>query len=369
MKPLHWIMVLSGLAVFTDRAMPQDEPSAADRLNRQLNTARKVGLQAALQVTGVLERTDRQKFPAIAVFSGQIREAVQDIDRKMPADQWPAFDVDKLLANNPAYWAAVYEVAPADPGMYILHSGLLIAEGEITRGAHVALIGVRSPAAKPLLPALKALYGFARQVERQAAGMVQVGIMRHDAKDYQGALEAYREVLQVFPRYGFAHYEVGFSLRTEAAGAGKKTEGIADPHFALARRHDPFQLNAYQGRFKGDQMKQMIALRRDAHPAWLKMNQTKLADPLPRDLPEQLAKGLLAAGLDEYALLARQLVVARRGRFDPVDHPEITKSLNRLAPGEVTDRTLKRLAGPTLDLLQLTRPEPKGDNKARSSDL
>jgi hypothetical protein len=39
-------------------------------------------------------------------------------------------DVDALVTNNPHYWQAYYEVVPGDPGLGLLHGGLLHFGGE-----------------------------------------------------------------------------------------------------------------------------------------------------------------------------------------------------------------------------------------------
>ena len=67
--------------------------------------------------------------------------------------------------------------------------------------------------------------------------------------------------------------------------------------------------------------------------------------------------GVSQAGIDELGLATRQVLVARRGRYAPSDHPYFTTSLRKLAPGEQTDELLKRLATGVLNLRQLVVPE------------
>ena len=59
------------------------------------------------------------------------------------------------------------------------------------------------------------------------------------------------------------------------------------------------------------------------------------------------------------ALATRQVLVARRGKYAPADHPFMVMSLQMLAPGKQTDSVLERLGGNgEMELRQLIAPEP-----------
>jgi len=75
------------------------------------------------------------------------------------------------------------------------------------------------------------------------------------------------------------------------------------------------------------------------------------------DVLEKLADSLQNANQHELALATRQILVSRRSSYAPADHPFITKSLQKLAPGKPTDETLERLAGGKLAFRQLIAPE------------
>lgn len=333
------------------------EPPEIAKLEERLDKLRRFAWMSADAITSKLEKTDHEKFPSIQAFVKDIRAATKDVDVDTPAHKWPPIDVDKLTTTNPNYWAAVYEVAPGDPAMYMLHGSLQFVGNEIVRGSNTFLLGARSSKATPLARQLNAVYSEAIRARYQADAIIREGIKLHDGQDYEGAAKVYRSVLEVFPANGFAHYELGYSLRSQAVKEKKPTRGISEPHFARARKHDPMQVIAYQGTFTPETLKQMTALRAEAHPAYQKLIRTRLSEPIPEELPSQLANGCQKAALHELALLSRQLVVANRGRFDPTDHPFITSSLRALAPGEVTEATLKRLAGANLTMLQLTKPQ------------
>ncbi len=58
--------------------------------------------------------------------------------------------------------------------------------------------------------------------------------------------------------------------------------------------------------------------------------------------------------MHELALVTRQVIVARRGRFDASDHPFLSASLRALAPDPITEGVIERLAGKQLNMIQLT---------------
>ena len=71
----------------------------------------------------------------------------------------------------------------------------------------------------------------------------------------------------------------------------------------------------------------------------------------------QLDEGCQEAQIDELALVLRSVLVARRGRYAPEDHPFIAKSVRTLAPGKITDEVVDKLAGRQLKLRQIVAPE------------
>jgi hypothetical protein len=189
--------------------------------------------------------------------------------------------------------------------------------------------------------------------------MTTKGTQSHDAGDYDGALREYRAAIALWPQNGFAHYEVGYTLREqEMVKAGKKklvpdtliingdikNSPEVEEAFAKARKHDPFQLKAYQGTDK-DLIRGFMALAKTGLPAWQKLA-SEPSKQHPDRVIEELAAACQEAGIHDLALAARQIIVARRGEFAPVDHPFITRNLRKLAPGKSTDAALKRLAGP-----------------------
>lgn len=125
--------------------------------------------------------------------------------------------------------------------------------------------------------------------------------------------------------------------------------------YAESRRHDAFQLNAYQGDDK-EVIAGLMTLVERGIPVWEKIAKNPGEAVEDKEL-EALAGACQDAQNHELGLTARQVVIARRKGYAPVDHPFLTTSLTRLAPGKPADQLLKRLAGGELVLRQLIATE------------
>jgi hypothetical protein len=130
---------------------------------------------------------------------------------------------------------------------------------------------------------------------------------------------------------------------TVTVNSGRTFSAPVKAAYSKARRHDPFQINAYQGDDK-ELIDALLVLAKTVMPAWQQVMQGR-GKLIELDVLQQLAAGLQEANLHELALPLRQVVVARRGRYDPSDHPFITTSLRQLVPGAQAEQTLQRLAG------------------------
>src|SRR5262249_35926262 len=153
-------------------------------------------------------------------------------------------------------------------------------------------------------------------------------------------------------------FEVGLSLyyqqlkkagkKPPAPGSVQVNEGSKfDPEvkaaYARARRHDPFQINAYQGDERAV-IDGFLALGRRGLPACGRLARD-WSKPAPDEVLTSLAGACQEAGVHELALVARQVLIARHGRYLPEDHPFISAGLKALAPGKATEQTLADLAG------------------------
>jgi len=228
------------------------EPPATPTLPA-LNEARKTGWELAMIVVEKLEAGDNNKWPGIAAWLKEFRNATKRIDLKTSPEKWPRLDVDSLMTRNPKFWDAYYEIAPGDPGAVLLQAGLLLAGGECDRAAYAIVIGSqRNGIPKAIWTGFDIILSQADTVKKKANVRVYEGIKLHDAGEYDAALKKYTQAIQEWPANGFAHYERGLTLReTDRAKTPKGNKETFSKEvveaFALARRHDPWQWKAYQG--------------------------------------------------------------------------------------------------------------------------
>ncbi len=305
-------------------------------------------------VVSTLEQGDNASFPAIGAWLSDFHRIAGKLDAKDTAKPFPAVNCDALVTRNPRFWAAYYQIPPGDPGLALLHSALLLSGGEAQRATAIATFGLQRPGIAPEFRyALSAVLSHAKSAQAASAELVRDGVKRQDDHDFDGALKKYDEAIRDWPGNSLAHYQRGFTLRAKAlAGTGKTgapvaNAAIADPPetlaaLALARRHDPLLVMAYQG---ADQSvsRSFMPLLRKAVPAWNTIR--KRSEPASRETLIVLASACREAGIDEYALALRQLLVATGGRYQPDDHAFIAPCLRRLAPGAPTESTLGLLAG------------------------
>ncbi len=356
------------------------QPPPAKLAHRALDEARYAGWELALVVVRKLEAGDLQKFPGIAAWLKDLRKATRGMHLKADPAKWPPLNADALLKRNPNFWRAYYEIAPADPGLVLLHAGLLLSAGEASRASYlIAVAGQRPGVPQAVRRGFDILVGHALKVAQRPEALVREGIALHDKGDYGGALKKYREALALWPAHGFAHFETGLTLfvrelvaagekppplnTVRVNGARKLSKEVAAA-YARARRHDPFQVNAYQGD-DPQVIRGLLALVKKGLPAWEKLVKAR-GERVPDAVLQDLAAACQEADIHELALAVRQVLAARRGRYAPADHPFIAASLRKLAPGPQTEEVLKQLAGGTLRVRQLIAPEaaPVGEPKA-----
>lgn len=382
MKRFLLSLVVAGLSLALGNPLHGDEPYAKASY-RELHDARRSGWQVALSIVETLESADLERSPGIRAWLKDFRKVAGGIDLKVAPEKWPAIDVDALVGRNPNFWQAYFEIAPGDPGLMALHAGLLLSAGESTRASHLIVVaGQRPGVPKEVQQGFEILLAQAQRVADKPNKLVQQGTDLHDKGDYAGALKKYQEALDLWPQNGFAHYEVGLSLyyrdlvaageKLPEAGAviineGRKQSPEVLAAYAKARRHDPFQFKAYQG---SDQevIRGLRALAKDGLPAWQKLAENpkkQVADEVLR----QLGAACQEANIHELALAVRQVIVARRGRYDPADHPFITTSLRKLAPSPQTEEVLKLLASGKLEVKQLVAPEEPAADEPTVAEL
>jgi hypothetical protein len=358
------LVITAGIVVCMSAAGPRAQVDASPH---ELHKGRQSGWRMAQLVIEKLQKIDATKFPGIHAWLKELQDATQGVDVNVAPDKWPALDLDKMVTRNPMFWRAYYEIAPADPGLMLLHASLLLTAGEATRTIHLVLVaGQHRSVPAELFETFDVLLANAQTAHKASNEIVFAGNKLFDQKDFAGALKKHQEALKLWPQNGFAHYEYGLTLReVERAAAGEKpiepdkliiNAGIenspeVDAAFAKARKHDPFQIKAYQGKDQAV-IRGFMAMVKTGLPAWRRIvsdRKSKVDDAVLIEF----AGACQDARIDELALAVRQVCVARRGRYKSEDHPFITTSLKRLAPGKETDETLERLKAEKLELWRI----------------
>lgn len=328
-----------------------------DELATVVNEARRLGWSVASSIRLKLLAIDDGTFPGIRAFAKDLEKIQANPERLGIAGDPPTFDIDTFVTRNPNFWLATYEVAPGDQGWLTLHAGLLLSAGEIARAQEIlALARLRADAPAPIVAVRKSMLGACARALLSGNERLQPGIALHDQGRYQEAIAIYDVILKDWPQFGLASYERGLTLMTIRMRRGETNPHSAEvlAAFGESRRHDPLNYRAYQGR-SADALPKLKALAA-IDPIWKKIAAKRL-EPIDDKELSKFCEGCQTAEIDELALEARQVLVARRGRFDPVDHPFIAASLRRLAPGPETERILAKLAGSKVRLRQLIAPE------------
>jgi hypothetical protein len=361
---------LSALTVSACAAMAAaPESPALDRVT----DARRFGWLAVGPFMDNIEQSDPVKFPGSRAFARDYRSARQGLNVDQPLAKWPPVDIDALVTHNPNFWRASFEIRPGDPGWLYTQAGLLLSAGEATRAQQVLVLARQSGGTpKVVRDAIDQMLTVAERVIREANETVTAGITLYDRGDKTGATKTYQEALAVWPENSFAHYELGLTLRAvamEAKGEKVPKSGASiesgdksfklpevDEHFARSRRHDPLRWEAYQGSAPRI-LPRLIALQ-VCVKAWETIASKR--DQIAADgVLARFSEACQKAGIHDLALVARQLVVSRQGNLGRADHTFIAKSLRELAPGAITESTVKFLDNPRIELRELISAEPE----------
>ena len=292
-------------------------------------------------------------FPGTTAWLKGDGKIFDDLDKDHPTDDWRHLDAEKRVLHSPEFWQMYYEVAPADEGLAMLQAGCLLACGESKRATAVLrIVLMRGDVNPDMKKYFVAVMRSAEDFNRPSYAIVQDGLKLHDAGKFDTALEKYDEALKLWPQNGWAHYEQGFTLRMKSDDFRSSHQDIAEVlrAFAKSRRFDPFQFAAWQGH--KDAVPGMVTMMTEVHPLWdkcLKSLDFQMTDEELKKFGEQLQE----AQVDDLALVTRQVLVSRRGRYAPEDHPFISLSLRRLVPDDRTEKTLGKLAGSTLKAFRL----------------
>ncbi len=319
---------------------------------------------AAWILTGELIKTldegDANQWPGTHAWLEDFRQQTKGVGKEVPLAKWPKVDAGALVDHNPNFWRMYYEIAPGDPMLTTIHAGLLLSQGEAMRAAYIIELGKHRPGVpKEFVQAFRMLQNTAMAALKDSNAMTEQGTQMFDRGDYDGALAKYREALVLCPQNGWTSYELGYTLRTQAEVArgekpGKpgtvKVNGKSfnapdvTAAFAESRRHDPLQFMAYQGT-DPEVIQACLVMAKKVSPAWKALHEEGVTRDEEYHALKDLSEGFQEAGVCDLAILARQLMAARRNSYDPDDYPIIAASLRKLAPGEKIEEILVRLKG------------------------
>ena len=333
-----------------------DEPTEDPR-----EAAKREAWNSAVLIISLLEQGDNQAFPGIRAWLDDFQHIAATTPPPESGKPFPPIDTDALLTRNPNFWAAYYEVQPGDPGLSLLHAALLLSGGEAQRASVVATLGLQRPAIpEDIKRGLNSVIAHCQSAQAHSSHLVQIGVKLHDLCDFTGALKKFDAAISEWPANGEAYYERGSTLRMKAieearragsAPAGdEKSEALPDPRetvdcFARARRHDPLHLLAYQGNDPA-MLSGMMALVRSGVGVWDAIRK-RPEHPVKTSQLRDFSEACQTAGIDDFALVVRQLVVASNRRYSVDDHDFINQSLEHLAPAALTAALLTRIGGVT----------------------
>lgn len=344
-------------ASFLAKGQEPVSAAAVDVDTPAMMDGRKLGVTTVQFMQEQLVRYDKPEFPGVHTWLAEDGKMLGNLKRNKPDSTWRNLNPDTLVTRNAAFWQMYYEVAPADPGLAMLHAGALLAAGDADRAqAILRLTFHRADLEKPVgdifLPIMR------RCVEFQQASndLVNEGTALHDKADFAGALVKYDAALSLWPRNGWASYERGLTIM-----ARDKTleSDLVKEAFARCRRLQPFQWAAWQGREA--EVPGMEKMQTVVRPYWDQSLQD-INHFMPASDLLKLSEALQEAEVDDLALVVRQIYIFHQHGYSPDDLRFIATSLRRLAPGVRTEQTLERMSKkgvPLAILADESAPIPK----------
>lgn len=341
------------LALFVATGPLQAQDADPDPIKTALGTMRRGGYQAATQIAaGIMVKAPKEHCPGTALWLGQMRKALAPLDLNKPPASWPALDLDALLYKNPAFWRMVFETYQGDPMLWTLVAGLQMAAGEGYHASDTLRMVIHSPNRPQVIRrTLAQVHGPIGNLLKLSQTRLRQGFPLHDKGDFEGAIKIYKEVLASWPQEGWAHFELGQSVRAQQMKKDPATAQLSNEHHAACRRHNPRMWKAWQG--SGKVLEGLRGLKLKMLPAWAKMEQGK---ELPAAFGD-IAAGAQQAELHSIAILARMLAADHQGKAGEGYHAFMAKSLRALAPGEAIEALLVDIQKPDRKLFSPARHE------------
>ena len=344
-------------------------PTAAAQPFNELEAARRAGWDTVSILAHSMTVSDATSFANVHAWLKEFRTAGGSPGKRPAGAPLPKFDLNRLSTRNPVFWRAYFEITPGDSGAMLLHAGLLLGAGEISRAAYVLVAARQSPAIeKEMRNAVDGLLELCRAAIGKGAQQVAEAAKLHDGGSAGGAAARLRELVNIWPANALAHYELGLAIVAQQyTQAGRKppprarlsihSEIAPSPAaldaYARARAHDPLLIRAYQGaEVQGADV--LLVLGKKVRPLWDHLARETAAN-VTNDELEMLANALLEAGIAELSLAVRQVLIGREKGYDEQDRKNIAATLRSLAPA-AADPVVARLAAKKPEFIKVILP-------------
>ena len=116
--------------------------------HRGYRVPRRAGWDTVSILAHSMTVSEAQRFPSIHAWLKEFRAAGGTPGKRPPGAPIPKVDVSRLSTANPLFWRAYFEITPGDSGAMLLHAGLLLAAGEVSRAAYVLIAARQSEVAR-----------------------------------------------------------------------------------------------------------------------------------------------------------------------------------------------------------------------------
>lgn len=323
----------------------------------EMSEARVMGVTVVQLMQDNLKSRSETSFPGIHDWMLKEGKVFNALNKDKPDDSWRKLDSRKLVHHNASFWQMYYEVVPGDPGLAMLHAGVLLTSGDADRAQTILRLTLhRGDLNEDTQKILTSIMQHCGAFMRPSHQLVNAGVQLHDKGDFSGALQQYDAALRLWPLNGWAAYERGTTLRVR----DKEDNDQVLTAFARSREIQPFQFHAWQG--KKANIPGMVEMLTEMPELWEPSLKNIKYVMKSEDLLK-MSEILQLAEVDDLALVARQIYIVRRGRYSPEDHPFISKSLRRLVPGIQAETTIDKLSGAGLTTTQIYQAPVPGRAK------
>lgn len=169
-------------------------------------------------------------------------------------------EIEALTFRNPDYWRGIMEMAPGNAGITAMPILLFVANGEFDKANKLLQLVRPFSASEPLgSNLLDALGSRLSILNNKVADEIKHGITLHDTGKYDRAIEAYKQILAVYPCSAWARYELFFSELHKRGPKALVTEGAESWRVAAPEifGRDPLYTTQFTG-VRGKSMGELL---------------------------------------------------------------------------------------------------------------